>query len=165
MSYEVIIGGSGVGDHPSFAILTDAKAALESIGLTIEISDITDQNLMWDPINSGTAEMWAAAWQSTLDPDMYQLYYSNTPSNYYHIDDPVLNENILNARSTSDQDYRKSVYKECLDIILDWGVEIPVYQRQDCVIYSPERVNPETFTPDVTTFYKWYSEIQNMEMM
>ena len=27
MSYEIIIGADGSGDHPSFAILTDAKAA------------------------------------------------------------------------------------------------------------------------------------------
>ena len=29
MSYEIIIGADGSGDHPSFAILTDAKAALD----------------------------------------------------------------------------------------------------------------------------------------
>ena len=34
MTYEIIIGADGSGDHPSFAILTDAKAALESIGFT-----------------------------------------------------------------------------------------------------------------------------------
>ncbi len=45
---------------------------------------------------------------------------------------------IIDARSTADQEYRKSVYKQCLDIILDWAVEIPIYQRQNCVIYSPE---------------------------
>ena len=68
------------------------------------------------------------------------------------------------ARSSADQEYRKSVYKQCLDIILDWAVEIPVYQRQNCIIYSPERINADTFTKDVSTFYYWYKDIENIEM-
>ena len=165
LSYEIMIGGSGTGDHPSFAILTDAKAALETIGFSLEINDITDQNIMWDALNAGTAELWTAAWQATIDPDMYQIYHSESVnSNYYHIKDETLDANIMDARSTSDQEYRKSVYKQCLDIILDWAVEVPVYQRQNCVIFSSQRVNVDTFTPDVTTYYNWYAEIENMEM-
>ncbi|MFR8312064.1 MAG: hypothetical protein ACLVBP_06675 [Ruminococcus sp.] len=85
-------------------------------------------------------------------------------SNYYHINDATLDQDIIDARSSADQEYRKSVYKQCLDIILDWAVEIPVYQRQNCIIYSPERVNADTFTKDVTTFYLWYKDIENIEM-
>ena len=165
MSYEIIIGADGSGDHPSFAILTDAKAALESIGFTLEINDVTDSNIMWDALNAGTAEMWAAAWQATIDPDMYQTYHSESvKSNYYHINDATLDQDIIDARSSADQEYRKSVYKQCLDIILDWAVEIPVYQRQNCIIYSPERINADTFTKDVSTFYYWYKDIENIEM-
>ena len=165
MSYEIIIGADGSGDHPSFAILTDAKAALESIGFTLDINDVTDSNIMWDALNAGTVEMWAAAWQATVDPDMYQVYHSaSVKSNYYHINDETLDQDIIDARSTADQEYRKSVYKQCLDIILDWAVEIPIYQRQNCVIYSPERINADTFTKDVTTFYSWYNDITNIEM-
>ncbi|MDO5135910.1 MAG: ABC transporter substrate-binding protein [Eubacteriales bacterium] len=165
LAYEITIIADGTGDHPSFAILTDAKAAFETIGFTLEINDVTDSNILWDALNAGTAELWAAAWQATVDPDMYQTYHSESvKSNHYHIKDETLDADIIEARSTSDQEYRKSVYKECLDIILDWGVEVPVYQRQNCIIYSSERVNEDTFTPDVTTFYNWYAEIQNMEM-
>ena len=38
MEYEVLIGGSGTGDHPSFGILTDAKALLEKAGITLTLS-------------------------------------------------------------------------------------------------------------------------------
>ena len=85
---------------------------------------------------------------------------------------PALNSKALSAAYPewgalafcTDQEYRKSVYKQCLDIILDWAVEIPIYQRQNCVIYSPERINADTFTKDVTTFYPWYGDIINIEM-
>ena len=56
------------------------------------------------------------------------------------------------------------MYKACLDIVIDWAVEIPVYQRQNCIIFSSERVNMDTVTPDITTFYGWLSEVQNVEL-
>ncbi len=165
LTYEIIIPGEGKGDHPSFAILTDAKAAFETIGFTLEINDPTDSNILWDKTNARTQELWTAAWQATPDPDMYQTYHSeSTASNYYQIADPDLDAYIMDARTSADQSYRKSVYKECLNIILDWAVEIPVYQRQNCIIYSPERINADTFTPGVTTYYKWWKEIENLEM-
>lgn len=70
----------------------------------------------------------------------------------------------MDARTSADQSYRKAIYKSCLDIILDWAVEIPVYQRQNCIIYSTERIKDGTMTPDITTFYNWTNEIENVEM-
>ena len=82
--------------------------------------------------------MWAAAWGATVDPDMYQIYYSdiangpvdNAPktnplggpdqggSNYeYCIADPELDQIILDARASTDQAYRKAMYKAALDIV------------------------------------------------
>ena len=56
------------------------------------------------------------------------------------------------------------MYKACLDIVIDWAVEIPVYQRQNAIIFSSERVNMDTVTHDITTFYGWLSEVQNIEL-
>ena len=86
-------------------------------------------------------------------------------SNYmYDINDAELNKLILDARASLDQSYRKTMYKACLDIIVDWAVEVPVYQRQNAVIFSTERVNMETVTPDITTFYGWLSEVEKIEL-
>lgn len=171
LDYEVVIGASGTGDHPSFAVLTDAKAALEEIGINLSINDLSDGSQLWTILDGGSQEIWCAAWQATPDPDMYQVYHSdNIPGNgkgkdnRYGIDDSNLDELIMTARTSDDQTYRKAIYKQALDIILDWSVEVPIYQRQNCVIFSPERINIDTITPDITTYYNWYSEIQNFEM-
>ena len=96
---------------------------------------------------------------------MFQIYHPEGGSNYqYDINDEELSQLILDARATTDQAFRKLMYKECLDIIIDWAVEIPVYQRQNAIIFSTERVNMDTMTPDITTFYPWWSEIQNIEL-
>ena len=171
MSYEVIIGGDGTGDHPSFAVLTDAQAALAKIGIDIRINDPADGSVMWDALDAGKQEMWCAAWQSTIDPDMYQVYHSSgivgrggSDSNHYHIADPALDEAIVLARQSDDQAYRKQVYKTALDIIVDWAVEIPAYQRQNATIYSSQRIVPESMLPDSTTFLMWDEAIDRIEM-
>ena len=171
LSYEAIIPGDGTGDHPSFAILTDAREALASIGIELKINDPADSNVLWDALDAGTQNMWCAAWGSTIDPDMYQVYHSSnivgkggSDSNHYHIQSEKLDELIINARQSADQAYRKEVYKDALNEIMDWAVEIPAYQRQNIVIASTERVNIGTVTPDVTTYWGWLSESQLMEM-
>lgn len=171
LEYEVIIGAGGQGDHPSFAILTKAKEDLAKIGITLTINDPSDSNIMWDKLDAGTHEMFVAAWGATVDPDMYQIYYSTniigkggSDSNHYHIADAQLDQLILDARKSADQSYRKATYKTCLDIILDWGVEIPVYQRQNCIIFGADRVNMDTVTPDITTYWEWTNDIEKLEM-
>ena len=172
LSYEAIIPGDGTGDHPAFAVLTDAKAALEKIGIELKINDPADSNVLWDALDAGTQNMWCAAWGATIDPDMYQVYHSSgivgrggSDSNHYHIQSEELDKLIVDARQSDDQDYRKQVYKAALDEIIDWAVEVPTYQRQNIVIASSERVDIPTVTPDVTTFWGWLSEVQTMKMV
>ena len=171
LSYEVIIPGDGTGDHPSFAVLPDAREALGSFGIELKINDPADSNVLWDALDAGTQNLWCAAWGSTIDPDMYQVYHSSnivgkggSDSNHYHIQSEKLDEMILNARQSADQAYRKEVYKDALNEIMDWAVEIPAYQRQNIVIASTQRVNIDTVTPDVTTYWGWLSEIEKLEM-
>lgn len=165
MEYELLIPADGAGDHPSFMICTLAKEALAEIGINLIVTDLTQSTDLWTALEAGTCAMWAAAWGATIDPDMFQIYHPEGGSNYmYDIDDAKLTQLIMDARATTDQSFRKLMYKECLDIIIDWAVEIPVYQRQNAIIFSTERVNMDTVTPDITTFYKWYAEIEKIEL-
>ena len=181
LEYTFWIPADGTGDHPAFMIVNEAKNALATIGMNLIIKDLTNSSELWDNLDAIQVEMWAAAWGATIDPDMYQIYFSdkaNGPttdsgknpmggpaqggSNYeYCIADETLDELIMAARSSTDQEYRKAMYKACLDIIIDWAVETPTYQRQNAIIFSTERVNMDTVTPDITTFYGWMSEIEN----
>ena len=171
MSYEVWIPADGAGDHPSFMMLNLAKDALAKIGMELVVKDLANSADLWTGIEADQVPMWCAAWGATPDPDMYQVYYSGSQggeaggSNYmYDIADEELDKLIMEARQSMDQSFRKQMYKSCLDIIVDWAVEVPVYQRQNAIIFSTERVNMDTVTPDITTYYNWYAEIQNLEL-
>lgn len=164
MEYTVNIGASGNGDHPSFQVLTNAAAALKTIGFTLTVNDLANASDLYSSYQSGVAEGWVAAWQSTNDPDMYQLYDSNGSTNYYKINDSDLDELIEAARQTTDQDARKAMYKEAMEIILDWGVELPVYQRSEATIFSSERVDTTTIPNDMTPYWTYQSEINKIAL-
>jgi peptide/nickel transport system substrate-binding protein len=171
IEYEAWIPADGSGDHPSFMLLTEAAKSFEKIGVHLIVKDLSNSSELWTALDANQVPVWCAAWGASVDPDMYQIYFSgdatNAPggSNYmYGIDDPELNSLILDARASIDQAYRKTAYKACLDIIVDWATEIPVYQRQNAIIFSTKRVNMDTVTPDITTFYGWMSEIEKIEL-
>ena len=185
LEYEVQIPADGSGDHPSFMMISEASKALATIGMNLIVTDLSDSSGLWDGIDARQVDMWCAAWGATVDPDMYQIYYSDVADHttdpgvgknpyggpaqggsnkMYCIADADLDNMILTARESLDQSYRKTMYKACLDIVVDWAVEVPVYQRQNAIIFSTERVNMSTMTPDITTFYKWYAEIENIEL-
>jgi len=171
LQYEIIIPADGIGNHPAYGIATAAKEQLETIGITLDINDPADSNVLWNKLDSGEQELWTAAWGATIDPDMYQVYHSSnivgkggTDSNHYHIADAELDQWILDARSSADTAFRKQIYKTCLDRIIDWAVEIPNYQRKDGVIFSTERIKVDTLPTDLTPFYGWMSELYKLEM-
>jgi len=166
MSYEVLVGAGGTGDHPTFMALSMASESLKKLGFRLIITDLSNFSELSAAVNSGTAELFAMAWNATPDPDMYQIYHSDGGSNEksYFLKDEALDELILLARSSSDRDYRKTLYRACLDIIADWAVEIPVYQRQNAVILSASRIDLSTLTPDITTFWGWENDIEKLRL-
>ncbi len=171
MSYEGYVPADGTGDHPNFGIFTNTRESLAKIGMEFLINDPADWNVMLDAIDAEEQEIWTMAWGTTIDPDMYQIYHSDnlpgaggTGSNYYHIQDEELDQLIMDARVSDDQNYRKAVYKQALEVIMDWAVEVPSYQRLNVVIFSTERINIDTITPDMTTFWGWMNDIELLEM-
>ncbi len=171
-SWEIIIPADGVGDHPAYGILTETKNALQEIGLDLIINDPADSNELWDALDAGTCDMWAAAWGATPDPDMYQVYHStnvhglegSSNSNHYGIQSAELDKLIMDGRSSTDQAFRKATYKAALELLMDWGVEIPTYQRQEATLVSTERVNIDTIPGDLTPYYGWLAEVHTLEM-
>ena len=103
---------------------------------------------------------------------MYQVYHSTnvhglegaSNSNHYGIQSDVLDNLIMEGRTSTDQAFRKATYKEALEEIMSWGVELPTYQRQEATLFSTERVNMATVAGDLTPFYSWIAEVHTVEM-
>lgn len=163
LEYEVLVGGGGTGDHPTYAALAAARDALAQIGITLTVTDEADFSLLSATVRSGNAELFAFAWETAQDPDMYQIYHSQGISNRtYGIQDPALDEKILQALGALDQSQRRSLYRECFSILAGWAVEIPVYQRQTGVLFS-HVLSVHTVPNGLTPFYSWAREAHLLE--
>lgn len=163
MDATLTIPGGGQGDHPSFGIVTAAAESLKEIGFNLVINDLSDSSILWDGLKGGTIDIWCAAWSTTPDPDMFQIYHSQGGSaTHYRIYQPELDELVMEGRTSTDQAYRKAVYKEALDYVVDYAVEIPIYQRQNGVLYSTERLDTDSWVKDSTSYWNYRSELNKI---
>ena len=102
---------------------------------------------------------------------MYQVYHSTnadgqgTNSNHYQVKDADLDALIIAGRGSSDTDFRKATYKKAMEIIMDWGVELPTYQRKDCYVTSSKRIDNSTMPKDMTPYWGWAAEIDTLDVL
>lgn len=62
-------------DHPAWNALSTAARILNDIGFDITVT--TDSTALVK-LATGRLEVWAAAWSSSSDPDMYQVYHKDS---------------------------------------------------------------------------------------
>ena len=75
LKIKFTIAGSNLQDHPTYKTFRDAAALLNSLGWDITVEADTQA---LTKINTGALAVWAAAWGSSIDPDMYQIYHKNS---------------------------------------------------------------------------------------
>ena len=159
------IAGSTLQDHPTYKVFRDAAALLNSLGW--EVTVVCDTQAL-TKISTGSLEVWAAAWSSALDPDMYQVYHkdssatstlawgypyiknSGTAEELDILDD--LSDLIDQARETNDQSKRAELYEEAMGYVLDLAVELPVYQRDVLYAYNANVIDPASLPSEVNPF-------------
>ena len=166
LSIKFTIAGASITEHPTYPVFKQASEILNDLGWNIEV-DADSQALT--KLSQGALSVWAAAWGSTVDPDMYQVYHKNSKATSvfawgyreikkdtatYSYEMGVINqlsEIIDDARSIMDQAQRTSMYEEAMSLVLDLAVEMPVYQRKTLYAYNnktikglTDSVNPYT---------------------
>ncbi len=170
LSIKFTIAGSNLTDHPSYNTLQHAADLLNSCGWEIEV--VADTQAL-TKLSTGSLSVWAAAWGSTVDPDMYQVYHKNSTASsvlawgYREIlasPDVYVEENAIltdlsdlidQARETEDRATRSRLYRQAMQLVLDLAIELPVYQRSTLYAYntnvidvnsipSKEELNPYT---------------------
>jgi peptide/nickel transport system substrate-binding protein len=153
-------------DHPAYAMFEDAATFLNSCGFEITVTtDITALK----KLATGGLQVWAAAWSSTIDPDMYQVYHKDSSATsvknwgyptimadttgQFDDEKEIIEELSLlieQGRETINQDERKEIYAEALDKVMELCVELPTYQRNDLAVYNADVIATETLNENPT---------------
>ena len=170
------IAGSTLQDHPTYRVFRDAAALLNDMGW--EITVVCDTQAL-TKISTGSLDVWAAAWSSALDPDMYQVYHKDSTATstlawgYPHLKTSgsaeeldildKLSEKIELARETNDQSKRAKLYEEAMGYVLDLAVELPVYQRDVLYAYNANIIKSSSLPSDVNPYSSPLDRIWELE--
>ncbi len=166
--YKFTIAGAS-NDHPAYAMFVNAARILNAHGFKVSV--VTSSQALSD-LSTGKLTVWAAAWSSTIDPDMYQVYHKDSKATsvnnwgypqikanqrLYAFEYNIIMGKGLNGSSLSDlidegRQYtdtatRTEIYGEALDLIMELAVELPTYQRQDMTAYNKTLLDRKSMTP------------------
>ncbi len=149
-------------DHPAYSCMVRAAEILNDIGFDVTVS--RDSTAL-SKLAAGRLEVWAAAWSSSSDPDMYQVYHKDSSATsilawgFPWIEDADINANstvgrqkdlleelairIEQGRQTTVVSERYKAYsgtpddggKCALDLVMELAVELPTYQRKALYVY------------------------------
>ncbi|MGM9643193.1 MAG: ABC transporter substrate-binding protein [Eubacteriales bacterium] len=178
LSIKFTIAGSNLTDHPTYQTFQHAADLLNSCGWNIEV--VPDTQAL-TKLSTGSLAVWAAAWGTTVDPDMYQVYHKNStatstlawgyreilasPASYPE-ENQILNKLsavIDDARETDDQAIRTGLYKEAMGYILDLAIELPVYQRKVLYAYNANVIDPSSFPEEINPYTSPLDKIWEIE--
>lgn len=181
LEYTFTIAGD-TKDHPAYAVFAQAAEDLNAAGMKITVKmDATALS----KLANGSLSVWAAAWGSTIDPDMYQVYhmYSQATSvnnwgyseiltdstGVYKTEKGIiekLSEKIDSARETLSQPTRTLIYKAALDDVMELAVELPTYQRVNLLVYNSSKIDPKSLTPtnELTAYHGLINKIWELEL-
>ena len=170
------IAGSNLQDHPTYKCFRDAATLLNSLGWDVTVEPDTQA---LTKLATGSLTVWAAAWGSTIDPDLYQVYHKNSTATstlawgYPHLtkngtseEKSILNklsEKIEEAREITDRDERSKLYKEAMGYILDLAIELPVYQRSTVYVYNTDIINRDSVPDNVNPYSSPLDRIWELE--
>lgn len=158
------VGGEGTMDHPAAIVFTQMKTDLESLGGQLEIVDC-DMSVLVEGLYQGSWDLWAASWEVGMDPDMSSRYATGEESNFYRISNSRLDELLKQAVSTVEMNKRRELYQEAMEIIMDQGIELPLYQRQDLKVYNPEVIDSKSLPDEMTGYYGYLEEIHKLRLV
>lgn len=178
LKIKFTIAGANLTDHPTYLTFQKAAELLNSMGWQIEV--VPDTQAL-TKLSTGSLAVWAAAWGSTVDPDMYQVYHKNStatsvyawgyreilaqPGNYPE-ENAILNDlsDIIDqARETEDRTIRTALYKDAMGYILDLAVELPVYQRDVLYAYNSTVIKEDTLPKEINPYTSPLDKIWEIE--
>ena len=167
LSIKFTIAGSNLTDHPTYQTFQSAADLLNECGWNIEV--VPDTQAL-TKLSTGSLAVWAAAWGTTVDPDMYQVYHKNStatstlawgyreilasPASYPE-ETQILNklsDVIDDAREIDDQAERSALYREAMGYVLDLAVELPVYQRKVLYAYNAKVINSSSLPAEINPY-------------
>ncbi|MEX0757545.1 MAG: ABC transporter substrate-binding protein, partial [Acidimicrobiia bacterium] len=112
---------------------------LAEIGVTVEISDV-DFGTWLDRQGTGEFDAFMLSWIGNIDPDdfYYAQHHSEGTFNAQSYSNPDVDALLDAARVETDQDARKALYDEAVQLIVDDASYIYLYNPENIQAWGPQ---------------------------
>lgn len=160
MSYMVIIDGGE--DNPLYGMVSETAALLHDIGINLRIVPADAGKQYENKLASGKQQFWTGQCDTNEEDSLYAKYLDK--NDIFGIRQSGFGKLLKQTEKAAKDARRKRLYKRSYQKIFNIAVEVPVCEQQMAMMYSPARIDMDTMTKDITGYYSWINEIENIEM-
>lgn len=159
MSYSILLADGK--NNSLYSMVSKTAEMLSDIGINLRIVLIDSQRLK-NRLADGRQHFWVGQCDTNKEKGIYARYLNKNDtfglalSNFSNLLKQT-EKAVIDAR-------RKNYYKNSYRKILNMAVEVPVCEQQTATMYSSARIDTATVTKDITGYYSWINEIENVKM-
>ncbi len=126
-----------------YAVLLGFKAALNSAGITMNITCV-DEQAYNNSLRNSSADLWCGRVYDGDTSDKFSAYHSSSSSNYSRIKANSLDVLLENVRSEADYGTREALTEHMLDYVMLLAVELPLYQQKTVTVFNTKVIKSES---------------------
>lgn len=142
--------------HPSLGAFTEASEFLSELGITLNVSLISDAGVFYENLTSGLYDVAAFSVTGTL----LQCYSGGT----YNTVPSEVTELVKETAYVHAEDIPEAFFGIYDKMINEYATEVPMYERTSELLYSALRVDGSSLAADMTASYDWKNEIDRIKL-
>ena len=161
-SYTLILDGGS--SSPLYQMASKTAALFKDIGMELKITDIQKENPSGKKSGNKKrvpADLWSGESRGNAGGSLYNQYINN---NRFGLSRSGISKLLKHADSTVREAGRQKRYMNCYKNIWNLAAEVPLNELQSIDLYSSARIDIDTMPKDVTVYYNWLDEIEDIEM-
>lgn len=160
MSYAIIIANGE--DNPLYKVISEVATLFNDIGINFHIVPVMDKKLYNNKLVSNKQQFWVGEYDTSEEDSFYVKYLNR--NDMFGLVQSNLGRLLRQTEKPVKDVRRKKLYKRSYQRLFNMAVEVPVCEQQTAIMYSSARIDIDTMTKDVTCYYSWINEIENIEM-
>ncbi len=171
-------------ENPFYDMALRVAEECQKIGMNLQIDSIGSVKKLERKLATGTQQMWIGM-REISDVNLQGRYASSVGSgsflgrdgenlagryatvagdNLFGMKDAELDRQLQIMQTFLASQQRRECYGKCIDQVLDWGVEVPLCEYQDTLLFSSSRISRDSIPKDLTPYYGWVDEVQKIKM-
>lgn len=171
-------------ENPFYDMVMRVAEECKALGMNLQIDSIGSAEKLEKKLATGTQQMWIGM-REISDVNLQGRYASSIGSgsflgrngeklegryatadgsNLFGMKDAELDRQLQVMQTYLTSEQRRECYQKCIDQVLAWGVEVPLCEYQDMLLFSSSRIRSGSIPSDLTPYYGWVDEVQKIKM-